>query len=143
MCSFFQAYSHQLILQLTSDLFLHKYMIVGALFSLDPYTDAFGEQGRPSIGNEAAVPPDATLYVSIQLMSWKTAIHVGEGRTILKKTLRKGKSKEKQVEIQTVVGGIFSFNTHLYKNKFISVVYIQFRYRGLILVDPVLQWQFG
>ncbi|KAF0918198.1 hypothetical protein E2562_023133 [Oryza meyeriana var. granulata] len=51
----------------------------------------FGEQGRPSIENEAAVPPDATLYVYLQLMSYKRAIHIGEGHTIFKKTLRQGK----------------------------------------------------
>uniref|UniRef100_J3L133 peptidylprolyl isomerase n=1 Tax=Oryza brachyantha TaxID=4533 RepID=J3L133_ORYBR len=50
----------------------------------------FGKQGRPSIGNEAAVPPDATLYVYIQLKSYKTVIHIGEGQTIFKKTLRAG-----------------------------------------------------
>ncbi|KAF0920874.1 hypothetical protein E2562_037534 [Oryza meyeriana var. granulata] len=53
--------------------------------------DGFGEQGRPSIENEAAVPPDATLYVYLQLMSYKRAIHIGEGHTIFKKTLRQGK----------------------------------------------------
>ncbi|XP_006646007.1 70 kDa peptidyl-prolyl isomerase-like [Oryza brachyantha] len=56
----------------------------------------FGEQGRPSKGNEAAVPPDATLYVYIQLKSYKTMIHIGEGQTIFKKTLRKGECVENQ-----------------------------------------------
>lgn len=46
----------------------------------------FGEQGRPSIGNEAAVPPDATLYVNLQLMSWTKVSHVGENQDIIKRT---------------------------------------------------------
>ncbi|KAF0918205.1 hypothetical protein E2562_023139 [Oryza meyeriana var. granulata] len=64
----------------------------------------FGEQGRPSIGNEAAVPPGATLYVYLQLMSWKTVSHIGENRTILKKTLRRGNSEGQHTQNQAVVG---------------------------------------
>uniref|UniRef100_A0A0E0C3K9 peptidylprolyl isomerase n=1 Tax=Oryza meridionalis TaxID=40149 RepID=A0A0E0C3K9_9ORYZ len=64
----------------------------------------FGERGRPSIGDEAGVPPDATLYVYLQLMSWKTVRHIGENGTILKKTLRRGNLEGQQTENEAVVG---------------------------------------
>ncbi|KAF2950773.1 hypothetical protein DAI22_01g210900 [Oryza sativa Japonica Group] len=64
----------------------------------------FGERGRPSIGDEAAVPPDATLYVYLQLMSWKTVRHIGQNGTILKKTLRRGNLEGQHTENQAVVG---------------------------------------
>ncbi|KAF2950777.1 hypothetical protein DAI22_01g210900 [Oryza sativa Japonica Group] len=66
--------------------------------------DGFGERGRPSIGDEAAVPPDATLYVYLQLMSWKTVRHIGQNGTILKKTLRRGNLEGQHTENQAVVG---------------------------------------
>ncbi|XP_052164887.1 70 kDa peptidyl-prolyl isomerase-like isoform X2 [Oryza glaberrima] len=64
----------------------------------------FGERGRPSIGDEAAVPPDATLYVYLQLMSWKTVRHIGQNGTILKKTLHRGNLEGQHTENQAVVG---------------------------------------
>ncbi|EAZ12354.1 hypothetical protein OsJ_02246 [Oryza sativa Japonica Group] len=64
----------------------------------------FGERGRPSIGDEAGVPPDATLYVYLQLMSWKTVRHIGENGTILKKTLCRGNLEGQQTENEAVVG---------------------------------------
>ncbi|KAL6598054.1 hypothetical protein ACP70R_046475 [Stipagrostis hirtigluma subsp. patula] len=46
----------------------------------------FGKRGRSSVGNEATVPPDATLYFNLQLMSWEEVSRIGENREILKKT---------------------------------------------------------
>uniref|UniRef100_A0A0E0C3K7 peptidylprolyl isomerase n=1 Tax=Oryza meridionalis TaxID=40149 RepID=A0A0E0C3K7_9ORYZ len=54
--------------------------------------------------DEAAVPPDATLYVYLQLMSWKTVRHIGQNGTILKKTLRRGNLEGQHTENQAVVG---------------------------------------
>ncbi|KAL5222974.1 hypothetical protein ABZP36_027687 [Zizania latifolia] len=59
-----------------------------ALFIVKPEY-GFGERGWPSIGNGAAVPPDATLYLYLQLMSWKT---------IMKKTLRRANLRGKRAE---------------------------------------------
>uniref|UniRef100_A0A0E0JK63 peptidylprolyl isomerase n=1 Tax=Oryza punctata TaxID=4537 RepID=A0A0E0JK63_ORYPU len=65
----------------------------------------FGEQGKPSIGNEATVPPGATLYVYLKLISYTTVNHIGEGHTILiKRTLRRGNSEGQHPENQAVVG---------------------------------------
>jgi hypothetical protein len=65
-------------------------VITYMLFGCSPVAlstlDGFGEQGRPSIGNEAAVPPDATLYVNLQLMSWTKVSHLGENQDIIKRT---------------------------------------------------------
>uniref|UniRef100_J3L137 peptidylprolyl isomerase n=1 Tax=Oryza brachyantha TaxID=4533 RepID=J3L137_ORYBR len=63
----------------------------------------FGECGRPYIGNEAAVPPDATLYVYLELISWKAVSYIGGNRTIIKKTLRRGNSEGQQTDNQAVV----------------------------------------
>lgn len=35
--------------------------------------DAFGARGRASTGDQAAVPPDSTLYLYVQLAERKTA----------------------------------------------------------------------
>jgi hypothetical protein len=61
-------------------------MLIGVPSSLARPIDGFGEQGRPSIGNEVAVPPDATLYVNLQLMSWTAVGQVGENQDIIKRT---------------------------------------------------------
>uniref|UniRef100_A0A0E0JK69 peptidylprolyl isomerase n=1 Tax=Oryza punctata TaxID=4537 RepID=A0A0E0JK69_ORYPU len=76
-------------------------MSEGVEFSLAE--DGFGERGRPSLGNEASVPPDATLYVYLQLMSWKTVSHIGKNRTILKKTINRGNLDGQHPHNQAVV----------------------------------------
>jgi FK506-binding protein 4/5 len=64
---------------------------------------AFGEQGRPSQGEEAAVPPDATLYVHLLFVCWIRRI--GEDQAIAKKTLRIGNSQRIHTQSQAVVKG--------------------------------------
>uniref|UniRef100_A0A0D3EQ85 peptidylprolyl isomerase n=1 Tax=Oryza barthii TaxID=65489 RepID=A0A0D3EQ85_9ORYZ len=63
--------------------------------------DAFGEQGRPSQGEETAVPPDATLYVHLQFVCWIRQI--GEDQGIAKKTLSIGNSQRIHTQSQAVV----------------------------------------
>ncbi|KAL6597787.1 hypothetical protein ACP70R_046592 [Stipagrostis hirtigluma subsp. patula] len=46
----------------------------------------FSKRGRAPVGNEAAVPPDATLYVHLHLISWITVFRIGKSREILMKT---------------------------------------------------------
>uniref|UniRef100_A0A0D3EQ87 peptidylprolyl isomerase n=1 Tax=Oryza barthii TaxID=65489 RepID=A0A0D3EQ87_9ORYZ len=65
--------------------------------------DAFGEQGRPSQGEETAVPPDATLYVHLQFVCWIRQI--GEDQGIAKKTLSIGNSQRIHTQSQAVVKG--------------------------------------
>ncbi|KAF8391899.1 hypothetical protein HHK36_022239 [Tetracentron sinense] len=57
-------------------------------------TDAFGEQGRPVSGDEGAVPPNATLQIIVELVSWKTISEV-IGDKVLKKILKEGEGYER------------------------------------------------
>ncbi|KAG1331543.1 Peptidylprolyl isomerase [Cocos nucifera] len=51
---------------------------------------AFGEKGRAASGDEGAVPPNATLDVELELVSWKTVTEIGDDKKILKKILKEG-----------------------------------------------------
>ncbi|CAL9098374.1 unnamed protein product [Musa textilis] len=51
---------------------------------------AFGEKGRPASGDEGALPPNANLYVELELVSWKTVTQIGEDKKIIKKILKEG-----------------------------------------------------
>ncbi|KAG8058921.1 hypothetical protein GUJ93_ZPchr0002g23288 [Zizania palustris] len=55
----------------------------------------FSEQGRPVYGDEAAVPPNATLHIDLQLVSWKTVTELGNDKKILKKILQEGQGYER------------------------------------------------
>uniref|UniRef100_A0A0D9YAL9 Peptidylprolyl isomerase n=1 Tax=Oryza glumipatula TaxID=40148 RepID=A0A0D9YAL9_9ORYZ len=66
---------------------------------------AFGEQGRPSLGDEAAIPPNATLYVHLKFLSWVRLRHTWEDRTISKKNLSVGNSLRIHKKSQGVVKG--------------------------------------
>ncbi|XP_074563244.1 70 kDa peptidyl-prolyl isomerase-like [Curcuma longa] len=56
---------------------------------------AFGEKGRPAAGNEGAVPPNATLQIELELVSWKTVTEIGNDKKILKKILKEGEGYER------------------------------------------------
>ncbi|WOK94503.1 70 kDa peptidyl-prolyl isomerase-like [Canna indica] len=56
---------------------------------------AFGEKGRAAAGDEGAVPPNATLHVELELVSWKTVTEIGDDKKILKKILKEGEGYEK------------------------------------------------
>ncbi|XP_010905156.1 70 kDa peptidyl-prolyl isomerase-like [Elaeis guineensis] len=56
---------------------------------------AFGEKGRPASGDESAVPPNATLNVELELVSWKTVSEIGDDKKILKKVLKEGEGYER------------------------------------------------
>ncbi|KHG01160.1 Peptidyl-prolyl cis-trans isomerase FKBP65 -like protein [Gossypium arboreum] len=51
---------------------------------------AFGEDGRPALGSEGAVPPNATLHVTLELVSWKSVSDVTKNKKVLKKILKEG-----------------------------------------------------
>lgn len=59
---------------------------------------AFGEKGRPASGDENAVPPNATLNVELELVSWKTVTEIGDDKKILKKILKEGEGYERPNE---------------------------------------------
>ncbi|KAL6661840.1 hypothetical protein ACP70R_001224 [Stipagrostis hirtigluma subsp. patula] len=58
----------------------------------------FGEKGRPAAGEEGAVPPNATLLIDLELISWKTVTEIGDDKKILKKVLKEGEGYERPNE---------------------------------------------
>jgi len=58
----------------------------------------FGEKGRPAAGEEGAVPPNATLLIDLELVSWKTVTEIGDDKKILKKVLKEGEGYERPNE---------------------------------------------
>ncbi|GLT80552.1 hypothetical protein SLA2020_519870 [Shorea laevis] len=65
---------------------------------------AFGENGRPAIGDEAAVPPNASLQITLELVSWKTVSDVTKDMKVLKKILKEGEGYDRPND-GTVVQG--------------------------------------
>jgi len=62
-------------------------------------TDGFGEFGRPaSDGLQAAIPPNATLQIDLELVSWKTVVEVTDDRKVIKKILKEGEGYERPNE---------------------------------------------
>lgn len=58
----------------------------------------FGEMGRPAAGEEGAVPPNASLIIDLELVSWKTVTEIGDDKKILKKVLKEGEGYERPNE---------------------------------------------
>ncbi|XP_040989350.1 peptidyl-prolyl cis-trans isomerase FKBP62-like [Juglans microcarpa x Juglans regia] len=56
---------------------------------------AFGESGRPASGDEGAVPPNATLQITIELVSWKAVSEIIKDKKVLKKILKEGEGYER------------------------------------------------
>ncbi|CAK7348102.1 unnamed protein product [Dovyalis caffra] len=55
----------------------------------------FGENGRPVVGDEGAVPPNATLEIMVELLSWKTVSDVTKDKKVMKKILKEGDGYER------------------------------------------------
>ncbi|XLV01569.1 hypothetical protein S245_015906, partial [Arachis hypogaea] len=58
-------------------------------------SDAFGENGRPASGDESAVPPNASLQIDLELISWKAVSDITKDKKVLKKTLKEGEGYER------------------------------------------------
>lgn len=58
----------------------------------------FGEKGKSASGDAAAVPPNASLQITLELVSWKTVSYVGDDKKIIKKILTEGEGYEKPNE---------------------------------------------
>lgn len=58
----------------------------------------FGEQGKPASGEEGAVPPNATLQITLELVSWKTVSHVTDDKKVVKKVLKDGEGYDRPNE---------------------------------------------
>ncbi|KAJ6319613.1 hypothetical protein OIU78_015095 [Salix suchowensis] len=55
----------------------------------------FGENGKTAVGDEGAVPPNATLEITLELLSWKTVSDVMKDKKVMKKTLKEGEGYER------------------------------------------------
>ncbi|CAJ1921462.1 unnamed protein product [Sphenostylis stenocarpa] len=57
----------------------------------------FGEKGKPAQGDEVAVPPNATLQITLELVSWKTVSEVTNDK-VIKKIIKEGEGYERPNE---------------------------------------------
>ncbi|KAJ7570465.1 hypothetical protein O6H91_01G120900 [Diphasiastrum complanatum] len=55
----------------------------------------FGELGREGYGEEGAVPPNASLVIDLELISWKTVEEITTDKKVMKKILNQGEGYEK------------------------------------------------
>jgi hypothetical protein len=70
------------------------------------FADAFGESGKPSSGNDGAVPPNASLQIDLELVSWKTVSDITKDRKVLKKILKEGEGYERPNDGAVVQGTV-------------------------------------
>ncbi|XP_039050559.1 peptidyl-prolyl cis-trans isomerase FKBP65-like [Hibiscus syriacus] len=56
---------------------------------------AFGEGGKPADGGECEVPPNSTLRITLELVSWKSVSDVTKDKKVLKKILKEGEGYER------------------------------------------------
>ncbi|CAN6457448.1 unnamed protein product [Victoria cruziana] len=70
-----------------------KSMAIGekAILTVGPQY-AFGECGRDTVGQYSSVPPNATLNIDIEVLSFKQVVDVMGDSYVLKKVLREGES---------------------------------------------------
>ncbi|KAL4306925.1 hypothetical protein AHAS_Ahas16G0227000 [Arachis hypogaea] len=66
--------------------------------------DGFGEKGKPTDGDEGAVPQNATLQITLELVSWKTVSEVTDDKKVVKKILSEGQGYERLNEEAVVKG---------------------------------------
>ncbi|CAK9309842.1 unnamed protein product [Citrullus colocynthis] len=73
-----------------------KTMKIGekALLTVKPQY-GFGEKGKSASSNEGAVPPNASLDITLELVSWKTVSEVTPDKKVVKKILKEGEGYEK------------------------------------------------
>ncbi|KAL0390272.1 UNVERIFIED_CONTAM: Peptidyl-prolyl cis-trans isomerase FKBP65 [Sesamum calycinum] len=58
----------------------------------------FGEKGKTASVDEGAVPPNATLNIALELLSWKTVSNVTDDKKVVKKILKEGEGYERPNE---------------------------------------------
>lgn len=68
--------------------------------------DGFGLEGREATDSEGAVPPNATLTVDLELISWNAVETVTDDSVVVKKIIRQGESYEKPNDGSTVKGNV-------------------------------------
>lgn len=71
--------------------------------------DGFGEDGRPATGGECAVPPNATIHITLELVSWKSVSDITKDKKVLKKIVKEGEGYERPND-GTLVQGKMGLN---------------------------------
>jgi len=71
--------------------------------------DGFGEKGKPAQGEEGAVPPNASLEITLELVSWKTVSEVTDDKKVIKKIVKEGEGYERPNEGASVKGNTYYF----------------------------------
>lgn len=58
----------------------------------------FGDKSKPASGYEGAIPPNATLHITLELVSWKTVSEVTDDKKVIKKIVKEGEGFERPNE---------------------------------------------
>ncbi|KAB2602194.1 peptidyl-prolyl cis-trans isomerase FKBP62-like [Pyrus ussuriensis x Pyrus communis] len=58
----------------------------------------YGDKGKPASGSEGAVPPNTTLHITLELVSWRTVSEVTDDKKVIKKILKEGEGYERPNE---------------------------------------------
>ncbi|KAL8481020.1 hypothetical protein ACS0TY_027527 [Phlomoides rotata] len=72
-----------------------------ALLTVKPQY-GFGEKGRTVIADEVNVPPNATLQINLELVSWKTVTDVTKDQKVVKKIVMEGEGYDRPNDGTTV-----------------------------------------
>lgn len=72
--------------------------------------DGFGEKGKQASGNETGVPANATLQITLELVSWNIVSNITTDKKVVKKILKEGEGYERPNEgaiVQCKLVGLF------------------------------------
>ncbi|CAK8561600.1 unnamed protein product [Lathyrus sativus] len=58
----------------------------------------FCEKGKPAHGDEGAIPPNASLQITLELVSWKTVSDVTSDKKVIKKILKEGEGYYRPIQ---------------------------------------------
>lgn len=58
----------------------------------------FGEKGKPASGDGAPIPANATLKITLELLSWKIVTNITDDKKVIKKILKEGEGYERPNE---------------------------------------------
>lgn len=67
------------------------------------FSDGFGDKGKPAPAGEDAVPPNANLQITLELVSWKTVSEITDDKKVIKKILKEGEGYERPNEGAVVI----------------------------------------
>lgn len=103
-------------------------------------TDGFAEKGKAASGGEGAVPPNATLEITLELVSWKTVSEVTDDNKVIKKILKEGEGYERPNEGAVVKGLHFEFQCIRLFSKTVSYVCIIVSLSGSEIDREASRW---